>query len=168
MQLSAIRKRFSDRRASMSVELALTSIFVLLPMLAGGADFVDLMCARSQLNATLRSLYAYAWNNPATAANTAQLAAILAIVNQHSLPQVTFPDGKADASTTYVPALSYGCVVPPSTTVSFQAMPCPTGSQQQQLMVTYSIISSVALPVPFPFGLANPFLLTATGQVEIQ
>jgi hypothetical protein len=172
MQLRPLRRpgfsasNRAGKRASISVELALTSVFVLLPLTAGCADMVELISANSQLNTALRAFYAFAWNNPNAVGDIGQLSGILAQINQHSLPRVTFPDGKADTSTTYQPAISYGCIVPPAAPV-FQSTPCPAADVQETL-VTYSVISTVALPVPLPFGQGNPTVLTVSGQVQAQ
>jgi Flp pilus assembly protein TadG len=163
-----LKKSFRrDRRASITVEMALTTTLFLLPMFAGGADFVALIAARSQMNAALQSFYAFAWNNPALAANTTQLANILTQINNRSLPQVTFPDGKADATTTYQPQLSYLCSVPPSPTQTAQSTPCPTQDLQQTL-VTYNLAANISLPVPLPVGLTSPYAMATSGQIEIQ
>jgi hypothetical protein len=154
-------------RASVTVEMALTSILALLPMFAGGADFVTLIAAKSQMNAALNSFYAFAWNNPTQATSTTQLAAILSVINSHSLPQITFPDGKADSTTTYQPQLSYLCSLPPSTTQTTQTTPCPSQDLQQTL-VTYNLAASISLPVPLPLGLTSPYAISTSGQIEIQ
>jgi Flp pilus assembly protein TadG len=165
MQLIKSLRR--DRRASITVELALTSILFLLPMFAGGADFVALIAARSQMNAALQSFYAFAWNNPASATNTTQLGNILTQINNRSLPQVTFPDGKTNNTTTYQPQLTYVCSQPPSTTQTTQTTPCPSQDLQQTL-VTYNLAASINLPVPLPVGLTSPYAMSTSGQIEIQ
>jgi hypothetical protein len=154
-------------RASLTVEMALTTTLALLPLFAGGADFVTLIAAKSQMNAALNSFYAFAWNNPAQATNTTQLAAILAQINNRSLPPITFPDGKSDNTTTYQPHLSYLCSQPPSTGQTVQSTPCPSQDLQQTL-VTYNLAANIALPVPLPLGLTSPYALATSGQIEIQ
>jgi len=139
---SAARGKLREKRASVSVEFALVSVMVLLPLLAGGADFVELISAQSQLDSSMQALYSFAWNSPDNAANTTQLNGVLGLVNAHSVPQVSL--GSA-------PALSYQTV-----------------SAGQQTFVTYSLATQVSLPVPLPFGLSNPFPLAASGTVEIQ
>jgi Flp pilus assembly protein TadG len=165
MQL--IRKFRRARRASITVEMALTVSMALVPILAGGADFFSLIAAKSQMNAALQSFYAYAWNNPGSATNTTQLGEILGQINQHSLPQITFPDGKTDGTTTYQPQLTYYCSIPPSTAQTAQSTPCPT-TDTQQTIVTYNLTASVTLPVPLPMGLTSPYTISTSGQVEIQ
>jgi Flp pilus assembly protein TadG len=164
MQLRAFRRA---RRANISVEMALIGSFVLLPVVAGGADFLQLIAAKAKLNATLPAFYAFAWNNPASATDTAQLGGILSIINQQSGPPVTFPDGVATGATTYHPAISYRCSVPPSVVQTVQATPCPAGDVQAEF-VTYNVMSKVVVSVPLPFGLATPFQLSASGQVQVQ
>jgi hypothetical protein len=155
------------QRASITVEMAITSVMVLLPLFAGGADFLSLIAAKSQMNAALQSFYAYAWNNPQQATSTSQLGGILAAVNQRSLPQITFPDGKTDGTTTYQPQLTYRCSIPPATSFTTQSTPCPT-TDTQQTLVTYNLSATVTLPLPLPVGLTSPYTLTTSGQVEIQ
>jgi hypothetical protein len=164
LNLQTLRRQ---TRASLTVEMALTATLALLPLFAGGADFVTLVSAKSQMNAALNSFYAFAWNNPAQATNTTQLAAILAQINSHSLPQVTFPDGKVDSTTTYQPHLSYLCSQPPSASQTIQSTPCPAQDLQQTL-VTYNLAATIPLPVPLPLGLTSPYPLSTSGQIEVQ
>jgi Flp pilus assembly protein TadG len=155
------------RRANISVEMALIAAFVLMPVLAGGVDFLQLIAAKAKLNATLPALYAFAWNNPGSAADITQLAGILSIINQQSGPPVTFPDGLATAATSYRPAVSYGCSVPPSTSQTMQASPCPAADVQSEY-VTYHVVSSVVVSLPLPFGLSAPTVLGVSGQVQVE
>ncbi len=131
-----------ERRASVSVEFALVAVMVLLPLFAGGADFMELISAQSQLDASLQSLYAFAWNSPGSATNMSQVNGILAVVNAHSLPQVSL--GAA-------PSLSY-----------------QTASSGQQTFVTYKLAATVNLAVPVPYVLGSSFALAASGTVQIQ
>jgi hypothetical protein len=160
------RLRGLGNRASISVEMALITTFVLLPLLAGAADFVVLIVAKAQLASTLRAFYAFAWNNPSAAGNTGDLGLILSTLNQHSLPQVTFPDGKTDNTTSYQPSLEYLCTDLSGVT-SQQSTACPSG-ETQQVLVTYQVITKVNLPIPLPIGLTSPFQLVSSGQVQIQ
>lgn len=155
------------RRANISVEMALIAAFVLMPVLAGGVDFLQLIAAKAKLNATLPAFYAFAWNNPASATNTSQLAGILSIINQQSGSPVTFPDGLATGATSYHPAVTYGCSVPPSTVQTIQTSPCPAADVQAEY-VTYHVVSSVVVSLPLPFGLAAPTVLGVSGQVQVQ
>jgi hypothetical protein len=154
-------------RGSITVELALTVVFIMFPLLAGGADFLELITAKAQMNTALEGFYAYAWNNPADATDVTPLSNILSKINQQSLPQVTFPDGRADTSTSYQPVVTYQCRATPTAGVTTQASPCPAGYTQQAL-VTYTVASKVVLPVPLPFGLASPYPLSAIGEVQVQ
>jgi hypothetical protein len=138
----ALLRTAQERRASVSVEFALVSVMVLLPLLAGGADFVELISAQSQLDASLQSLYAFAWNSPASATNTAQLNGVLGLVNAHLFSQVSL--GSA-------PALSY-----------------QTAASGQETFVTYHLAATVNLPVPVPYILGSSFALAASGSVQIQ
>jgi hypothetical protein len=131
-----------ERRASVSVEFALVALLILLPLLAGGADFVELISAQSQLDGSLQSLYAFAWNSPASATNTAQVNGVLGVINAHSLPQVSL--GSA-------PALTYQAAAGGS-----------------QVFVTYQLATVVNLPVPVPYILGSSFALAASGTVQIQ
>jgi hypothetical protein len=155
-----------DGRASITIEMALTTCMILIPLFSGGADFLEIIAARAQANAALNAFYTFAWNNPAAAADTTQLAAILTQLNQHSSAQITFPDGKTTGST-YQPTLTYFCAVPPSTTQTSQSTPCPA-ADTQQTTVTYNLTTSITVPVPLPIGLSNPYTLAVSGQVQIQ
>ncbi len=131
-----------ERRASVSVEFALVAVMILLPLFAGGVDFMELISAQSQLDASLQSLYAFAWNSPGSATNASQVNGILAVVNAHSLPQVSL--GAA-------PSLSY-----------------QTAASGPQTFVTYNLATTVNLPVPVPYLLGSSFALAASGTVQIQ
>jgi hypothetical protein len=160
------RLRHLGTRASISVEMGLISLFVLLPLLAGAADFIVLIVAKAQLASTLRAFYAFAWNNPSAAGNTGDLGLILSTLNRHSLPQVTFPDGKTDNTTSYAPTLAFLCTDSSGVQMQ-QSTACPAG-ETQQVLVTYQVITKVSLPIPLPIGLTSPFQLVSAGQVQIQ
>jgi Flp pilus assembly protein TadG len=160
-----LKHLLQNRLGNVSVETALIAIFVLFPLLAGGSDFIELIAAKAKLNASLPSFYSYAWNNPATATNMTQLNGILTIINQQSGPTVAFPPGAATAS--------YTCVVPPTppaitTTQIVQSTPCPAADTQENEFVTYALVSNVQIPMPMPFGLTNPFVMSASGKVQIE
>jgi hypothetical protein len=155
------------QRANVSVEMALISMFVLFPVMGGGADFVELIAAKSQLNAAFPAFYSFAWNNPASATDTTQLAGILAVLNQHNTVPVTFADGRVDAGTTTPPTISYNCTPPTGPKQTGLTSPCPTTDAQEEY-VTYSLSAKVNLPVQFPFGFMNPFQLQASGQIQVE
>ncbi len=133
-----------ETRAAVAVETALVSVFLLFPLLAGLTDFFFIIAAKYQLNGAQAALYAYAWNNPANAVNTAQLQSVLAVINQHSLPQVALSSA------------AYNVAIP------------QWGQGGQSISVTYTLVSTVALPVPLPFNLPNPFVVNTTGTVRLQ
>jgi Flp pilus assembly protein TadG len=133
-----------DKRAAVAVEAALVSVFLLFPLLAGLTDFFFIIAAKYQLNGAQAALYNYAWNNPANAANTTQLQSVLAVINQHSLPQVTLS------------AAAYNVATP------------QWGVGGSTVTVTYTLVSSVKLPVPLPFNMPNPFTVSTTGTVQLQ
>jgi hypothetical protein len=162
------KRRGVGNRASTSVEMGLVSVVILLPMIAGIGDFLDVIAAKAQINAALQAFDAYAWNDPSNATNTSALGNILGVINRHSLPIVTFPDGKTDGTTSYTPVLTYYCTTPPSAVQTAQTTPCGASQNQAALEVTYKVQSDVALPVPMPLALTSPFLLTASGKVELQ
>ena len=132
------------RRAAVAVETALVSVFLFFPLLAGLTDFFFIVAAKYQLNGAQAALYAYAWNNPANAVNTAQLQAVLGVINQYSLPQVALSSA------------AYNVATP------------QWGQGGPAVTVTYTLVSTVTLPVPLPFSLPNPFTVTTTGSVALQ
>jgi hypothetical protein len=129
-------------RASISVEMALVSVFLFFPLLAGLADFLFIVAAKYQLNGAQEALYAYAWNNPANAANTQQLQNVLAVINHNSLPQVSLSSA------------AYNVATP------------QWGAAGQTVTVTYTLVSAVSLPVSF--GMPNPFTVSSSGSVQLQ
>jgi hypothetical protein len=151
--------RHFGRRASVAVEFALMSVFVLLPLFAGGSDMVIILAAQSQLNTSLQSLYYFAWTNPNTAATAADVNQILSTISNSAIYTVT--------SSTGYPATSYGCIATNSSTVTYQSSTCSSG-QIQQTLVTYKVQTTVNLPAPIPFAFTNPMTLTATGKIQTQ
>jgi hypothetical protein len=152
------------RRASASVEFALTASLLLLPLLLGGADLLAVISAQAQLNTALQSLYYFAYTNPSAANNTTDAGYIITLINAASVFQISLP-ATTTAGTSNA-ALSYGCFTPPSTTITYQTTACTAG-QTQQTLVTYQVTTTITLPFAFP-GLANPLTLNAAGTVQVQ
>jgi hypothetical protein len=157
-------RRLASRRASASVDFALTASLLLLPLLLGSADFLAVISAQAQLNTALQSLYYFAYTNPGAANNATDAGYILSLINTSSLYRITLPatmsSGTANAS------ISYGCFTPPSTTITYQASACSL-SQTQQTLVTYQVKTTVSLPFPLP-ELSNPLTLSASGTVQVE
>jgi len=158
------RRLTRTRRASASVDFALTATLLLTPLFLGSADFLTIISAQAQLNTALQSLYYFAYTNPNSANNTTDAGYIITLINSASLYKITLPatmsSGAANAS------LSYGCFSPPSTTITYQTTACSSG-QTQQTLVTYQVTTTVGLPFPLP-ALANPLPLSATGTVQVE
>jgi hypothetical protein len=154
----ASKPRRLGRRASVAVEFALMSVFVLMPLFAGGSDLVILLAAQSQLNTSLQSLYYFAWTNPSTATSTSYVNYTLNLISNAAIYKVT---------SAAAPVTSYGCITAGSTTVTYQSGTCASG-QIQQTLVTYKVQTTVNLPAPIPFAFSNPMTLTATGKIQTQ
>ncbi len=94
----------SRRKASITVEFALVATFILLPLLAGGADFLTIITAQAQLNTALQALYDYAWTNPSAAqanTNSSTVSAqntIIAAINGASAFHLTLAAGTVAGS----------------------------------------------------------------------
>jgi hypothetical protein len=157
-------RRLASRRASASVDFALTASLFMLPMLLGSADLLSVISAQAQLNTALQSLYYFAYTNPTAANSTTDAGYIVTLINSASLYKITLPatmsSGTANAS------ISYGCFTPPSTTITYQTTACSSG-QTQQTLVTYQVKTTVPLPFPIP-ALTNPLPLSATGTVQVE
>ena len=156
--------RRGDRRGSVAVEFALVSSFMLLPLFAGGADFVEIISAQAQLNTALQSLYLYAYANPAGASSATAIAAVIAKINAHATHQVSFPATNAGGVTNGT--VSYKCMNASGATAAYGAG-CASGYTKQSF-VSYQLNCSVNITVPLPQGLANPFALSAAGTTQIQ
>ncbi len=146
-----LRRLLRERRGAASVEMALVSLFILFPLLAGMIDFMFLLNARYQIDSALESFDLYAWNNPDDAGNVAALAGLLANVNQHSPTRITFPDGRADTSTSYTPAMALS----------------GSGSTQT-IIVTYTLTARVNPLIPLPYVFGHPLTLSGSSQVQAQ
>lgn len=177
--MRGLKFRPLGNKASASVELALMSVFFLLPLFGGGVDLIEIIAARAQVNTALRALYSFDWTNPSLAAtaapqasNIADLASIVATINAGSLRPVSFPASTSAVTQngTSVNGSSYFVCIPSGSTTGntlTQAAPCGTG-YIQQTWVTYQVNSSVYLPVPMPFVLSNPLTISASGAVQVQ
>jgi hypothetical protein len=153
-------------RANVTIEFAICSVFLLLPMLAGSADFIVILSAQAQLNTALQAIDYFAYTNPSSATNTTYAGDIVSLINGASDFNVMLPatmsSGLANGST------SYGCFTPPATSgtaITYQSTACPN-TQTQLTYVTYQVTARVALPFPIP--LHNPYSLSATAKVQTQ
>ena len=149
------------RRGSVAVEFALCSSFVLLPLFAGGVDFVEIISAQAQLNTALQSLYLFAYTNPSTANNTNSIAALIGKINAHATHQAEFTAGAGN------PAVSYKCMNSSGGFGAYANNSCASG-YTKQTYIAYQLTGKVALSAPLPFGLTRPFNLAASGTVRIQ
>ncbi len=147
------------RQASVTVEFALVASLFLLPLFMGSSDLIILISSRAQLNAAIEALYYFAWTNPTSAADTTQLNEVIAAINASSNYQITQP----------VVTTSYVCVTPgsPPKTTSVSGPGLCNSDQIQQTLVTYSVSTTVSLPVPFP-GISSPTTQTARGTIQTQ
>jgi type II secretory pathway pseudopilin PulG len=174
--------RGGGRRASVAVEFALLSTFLLLPLLAGASDFVVIIAAQAQLNTALDALYMYAETNPSRATTagsgyttsgqtTTDIQVIIANINQNttdyklSLPQY-YTGTSYNGSATYVCYQSGNPSVPtfqpPSTTA------CSGSYPVSMTFANYKVTVAVNLPFPLPIHLASPLTLSASGSVQTQ
>ncbi len=175
--------RFKDRRASVSVEFALVSLFFLFPLIAGGIDMTLVLSARSKLNNTLHSLYIFAWSDPQNAANNTQLeqfiqsidpalpASTITLTNTPGILNICYnASGVIDSGAVFTTNQGGGAGQPGGT--SNNSNTCTlnglivTGDVPASI-VTYDLQSIIQLPIPVPF-LANPLTLTASGTVQIE
>jgi Flp pilus assembly protein TadG len=144
-------------RANISVEFALISVFILLPLFSGGANYMEVICAQSQLTTALQSLYYFAWANPSIATNTADLDDIITMLNAQSFNQIQLSSA----------TLTYGCIPASSSNPTYSTTPCSNG-QTQETLVNYQVTSNVSLPLALTLGLKKPYTLTMSGNVQIQ
>lgn len=155
------------RKASVAVEFALVSTFILAPLLLGSSDLLMIISAQAQLNTALQALYYFAWTNPSSASSLIDAGFICDAINSESVYQITLPATLPSGSSNGAP--SYVCVTPGSPPV-FVAETGPgscTSLQIQQTFVTYQVSTTVNLPVQLP-GIQSPLTLSATGQIQIQ
>ncbi len=156
-RLRNLLRRFG-RRASVSVEFALVSIFILLPLFAGSADMLEVISAQAQVNTALQSLYYFALMNPTVASDPVNAGKVLTLINTTALHQVALgtPNG----------TLSYDCLLANGTTTPTTGT-CTNSTLQT--FASYQVTSSVNLTLPLSiFGFPNPFPLSATGTIQIQ
>lgn len=152
---------------SIAVEFALVSIFFMLPLLAGGGDFLLILLSRSQLNTALQALYYYAETNPGSATDTTYLTDIINSMNTASVTQLSMPAELASGAAN--PSYSYYCFTSSSTAPSFtgpytSASSCGTGTTTQTF-VNYKLSATTHLPVPLP-GSGSSYTLSVTGSIQ--
>ena len=107
------------------------SVFVLLPLFAGGTDFVLIMSAQAQLRTALQALDYFAWTNPGNATNMTEAGYIISLINQESDYTVTLPttlsSGGANGGISYdcftLPASASMTIPPPQATTCSYANP---------------------------------------------
>lgn len=151
------------RRASASVEFALISLFFLIPLFAGGADFVEILSTQAQLNTALQSLYFFGYTNPTAASDGTSINTVISAINANSVHQIATGTGNG--------TVTYNCVTTTSTNTNGNTnglSPC-TSAQTRQTFVSYSLTSSVNLTMSLAtIGLHNPLSLAAAGKVQVQ
>lgn len=153
-----------DRRAVISVELAILANFVLLPVVIGATDGAELVAARSRLDQVVHAglFYAYAYtytnNTNPTAANVQTYAAQAYGGSQ---------------SPTVIASLTPYCIVPatgyPATGTPPQPNANGTCSSTSQTVQTYLVLTaSVAVTLPFntPWT-GKSVTLSASGQARV-
>lgn len=167
--LSAWRANPCHRRGSISVELALLALFVLLPLLAAVWDFGLALKTQAQLDNALAAAIQFAWSSPSNAVNARSIS-LAAQAAYGSGPSLTVAN----------PVISYGCVQPGvAGSLAYAVTPevnssvtCPaaTSSAPAQTLATFitvSLSASVAFPVPLPV-LGDSISLSVTGTARTQ
>lgn len=169
MQLMSRRYRFG-RRASVSVEFALISVFFLMPLLAGAVDFACIVNARAQLNTALQALIYYAWTNNSAAQSNAGTTSggettLITAINSASIFHITYSSSSSSLKYACVTSSNGSYTVPATLNNYTASSTCSSGTLQ--LFIQYTITANVGLPLPLPLSLANPYPLTVTGTAEI-
>jgi hypothetical protein len=160
MQLTSLK---GDRRGEATIEMALVSLFILFPLMAGMVDCLFYLNARYQITSALAAFDSYAWNNPNAAGNVAALAGLLAIINQNSSTLITFPDGIASTTTSYTPTITCN-----GTTLSQPANGCPAATPPQTEFATYSLTATVKPLIPLPYVFTRSFTISVSNQIQVQ
>ena len=150
-----------DRRASISVELAMLAHLVLLPLVLGAADAGALITARSRLDQVLHAalFYAYANNGSVTGAAVASYAAG-AYGDTAAAPTVS----ATTATYCITPATGYPATGTPAAPNSGGT--CASSSQSVQTYLVVSASVAVALPFAVPWT-AKSVTLRVAGRVRI-
>ncbi|MDD2704325.1 MAG: hypothetical protein PHU07_03185 [Acidocella sp.] len=183
--MSLFRRFLRQQRASAAIELALISVFFLVPLFIGALDFVLVLTAQAQLNTALQALYYFAVTTPASAANNTTAGYVInaintangSSINQLSLPATTTSAIKLGSTSipagTANPSTYYACYTTPASSsstsfssVTYQSSACGS-SQTQQVYVIYQVTGHVSLPVPLP-GRGSTISLSASGSIQTQ
>lgn len=160
-------QRVTERRASVSVEFALVSVFFLLPLLLLCWDGMFVFAERYQINTDLHDLYYFAWSNPSEATATASVTNFLTALNSNAIAPVNLPSG-------FQPSLSYDCLQSDGSTSPATQSAANSGTQLEscstgtlETMATYQLTAIVNLPVPMP-GFSGPVILNVGGTIRIE
>lgn len=160
MPYSAIRRarvRFrSDRRASVSVEMALVTTFFLVPFLLFGLDFLFLVLGRQQLAQASHALMMLAWSAPASATDQIAVNATLARASRNGVGTIAL---------TAAPQESYACLLSDGSDGAVSAGTCTNGTAET--FVNYQLAVTIALPIGFGL-LPNPYVISSDPTVRIQ
>jgi Flp pilus assembly protein TadG len=163
-------------RAAVAMEFALITVFFLVPLLGGAADFVIVMPAQAQLNTALQALYSMALSNTgasniSTATNTTYTSEIITKINNASVNQLSMPATMTINGTSVAnPSLTYVCYTTASATPNFtapstSAAAC-SGTQTTLTLVNYKVSTTVSLPIPIP-GIGTSWTLSAQGFIQL-
>lgn len=155
------RRRYGTK-ASVAVEFALVSTFLLLPLFAGGADFVEIISGQGVLNTTLQEMALYAYTNP-TSANASYASVVLAYNNIATTHQMTLPATTSNGTPNF--GTTYDCLNAAGATAAYGSS-CPAG-YTKRTFVSIQLTSSINLSAPVPF-LPNPFPLQASAKIQVQ
>lgn len=145
-----------DRRASMSVEMALVTTFFLVPLLLLGLDFMFLVLGRQQLAEASHAVMMLAWSSPASALDQTALDATLATTSQGGVGTITL---------TASPEESFACLQSDGSDVGSSGNGCTSGIAET--FVSYRLAVTIALPIGL--GLVpNPYVISADPTVRIR
>lgn len=183
------------RRGSVSVEVALLVVLLLLPLLVAALDFTFTTASRIENASALRAVETYGEVNPSLSTSTSDITSLLAMVAAHDLstvalgspPSLSFAcltsDGKsAPASVHFNDGYSAASLSTAAASTGLAATPVPASSEQigngvigyaqcdqgsVQALVTYQVTTSVAVPLVAAFFKGTNFKITTTGTVWV-
>lgn len=152
-----MRRIWRHRRGVASVEMAITTLFVLAPLCAGVADLGVMIATWARMNRAQEAAITYAWSNPAATAAAIQSAA-------SGMWGAAAPTLSVKASTACY------CISPTGTRQSGTPVGCSGSCGNSQVLagyVTTTLSTAVTLVAPLP-GTASPYPISTTATVRVQ
>lgn len=150
------QKLRNDIRGSISLEFALVTTFILIPLILVGFDALFLLIGYEQLGQVTHSVVMYAWSFPSDANNQQDINEVIAANIQNAIGSIHLVTA---------PSESFDCLQSDgSSTAAASDGTCTTG--QPETLVSYQIVLTLQLPITLGFA-QNPYQMISNITTRI-